>query len=75
VDAIEALAGIVDRRVGHHAQKLVAADADDRVVGAHMTADRVHRALQQRVAGSMTMPVVLGLHPDDLDISATPLNC
>jgi hypothetical protein len=33
-----------------------------------MVADRVHRAPQQRVAGAMTVCVVLSLRADDLDV-------
>jgi hypothetical protein len=34
-----------------------------------MGADRVHRALQQRVAGAMTMPVVDRLEADNIDVA------
>ena len=49
LDCVEALARELDRRAGHHAKELVAAVADDQVIGAQVRADRADHPLQQRV--------------------------
>ena len=69
MDGAEAMAGILDRRAGHDAEKLVAAEANDQVVGTQMTADRVCDTLQQRVARGMAVRVVDSLQPLDVDVS------
>jgi hypothetical protein len=48
LDDVEAVLGVFDRGGGNHAQKLVAADPNDEIVGAQMTADPVRCALPQR---------------------------
>ena len=68
LNGIEALAGKFDRRSGHHAHELVAAVADDQVVGTKVAANRADRSLQQRVAGTVTLQVVDRLQTDDVDI-------
>src|ERR1019366_9579230 len=68
LDDVEAVLSILDRGAGHHAQKLVAADPNDQIIGAQMTADAVHCALQQRVTRGMTLRVVDGLQADDVDV-------
>ena len=68
LDHIEALVSLLDRRPRHHAQKLVAPEADDRVVGAQVSADRAHDALQERVPGRVTVLVVRSLQADNVHV-------
>jgi hypothetical protein len=68
LDGSETHVGGLDRRAGHHAHEFVAADTNDQVIGAQMTADRVDRVLQQRVAGAVTVCVVDRLQADHVDV-------
>jgi len=67
-DGIEALVGLLDRRTGHDAEKLVPAEANDQVIRAQLTADRAHCGLQQLVTGRMAACVVDRLQTDDVDV-------
>jgi hypothetical protein len=58
----------LERRARHHAEELVAAEADDQVVGTQVIANRVDRGLEQLVAGGMSMRVVDRLQSHDVDI-------
>jgi hypothetical protein len=55
------LVGVANCRAGHHAHEFVAADTNDQVIGAQLTADRVDGVLQKSVASGMTVRVVDGL--------------
>jgi hypothetical protein len=49
-------------------RKLVAADPNDQIIRAQMTADPIHCALQQCVTRGMTSRVVDGLQANDVDV-------
>jgi len=59
-DVAEALARIRQRHAGDRAQKLVAAETDDEVVGAQMRVDQRDDAFEQLVAGAVALAVVEG---------------
>ena len=67
-DRSEALARLEQCHVRHHAEKLVAAETDDQVVGAQLRSDVRHDAGEQLIAGAVALAVVAGLQPDDVGV-------
>jgi hypothetical protein len=68
MDGRKALTGVLDRRAGHYAQKLITAETNDQVIGAQIGADPAHCALKHPVAGGVTVHIVDSLQADDVDI-------
>ncbi len=64
--------GVFDRRVGHHADELAAADAPDRIV-AHKMRARAGRDLTQHfVAAAMAEQIIDQLEAVEIDIGKRP---
>ena len=68
LDGRKAPTGVLNRRAGHCAQKLITADANDQVIWTQMGADPAHCVLEHPVAGGMTVDIVDSLQADDVDI-------
>ena len=58
LDSAEALSGIEGRCARHRAQKLVATEANDHVIGAQMSTNLMDHTRKQRIARGVTVCVV-----------------
>lgn len=67
-DRAEAPVRISQGHVGHREEELVTTESDDQVVGAQALLDERHDALEQLIAGAVTLGVVEGLESDDIDV-------
>ena len=67
-DRAEAPARVGERHVRHRAQKLVAGETDDQVVGAQVLGDQRDDALEKPVAGVVTFAVVELLQSDSVGV-------
>ncbi len=65
---LEAVPGLLGRETGHYAQELIAAEAYEQVIGAHVVSQGLDDVLKKLVAGVVAVLIVDGLETVNVHI-------